>query len=106
MARYRTQGRVRRQIQELFQWRRRRNRRTAQRPAGATRGASPGVRFRDCLFTPWITLWTFLAQVLSADGSCRDAVAKLMAFVTAGGAEEVQPDTGPYCKARQRLPEH
>jgi hypothetical protein len=105
MARYRTQGRVRRQIQELFKG-------DAEGIAGLLSARqvqravqAQGVRFRDCLFTPWITLWTFLAQVLSADGSCRDAVAKLMAFVTAGGAEEVQPDTGPYCKARQRLPE-
>ena len=37
-----------------------------------------GVRFRECLFTPLVTLWTFLTQVLSADGSCRQAVAKLL----------------------------
>jgi hypothetical protein len=107
MARHGTQGRVRRQIQELFRG-----------DVGGITGLlgaqqvqravqDQGVRFRDCLFTPWITLWTFLAQVLSPDGSCREAVAKLLAFVAAnhGGVPEVQPDTGPYCKARQRLPE-
>jgi Transposase DDE domain len=105
MARYRTQGRVRRQIQELFKGDAGgiASVLSAQQVQRAVQAL--GIRFRDCLFTPWITLWTFLAQVLSADGSCRDAVAKLMAFVTASGAQEVQPDTGPYCKARQRLPE-
>src|SRR5208282_6229793 len=42
-----------------------------------------GIRFRDCLFTPLITLWMFLAQVLSADGSCREATARLLAFLGA-----------------------
>lgn len=73
-----------------------------------------GVSFRVCLFTPLLTLWTFLAQVLSADGSCRDAVAKLLASLAASGAQkgsaaggddECAPQTGPYCKARQRLAE-
>lgn len=45
--------------------------------------AAEGVRCRDCLFTPLVTLWMFLAQVLSADGSCREAVAKLLAFLAA-----------------------
>jgi Transposase DDE domain len=71
------------------------------------------VRFRQCLFTPLVTLWTFLTQVLSADGSCRQAVAKLLALLSAGansadaddGGGDVDAGTGPYCKARQRLPE-
>jgi Transposase DDE domain len=105
MARHRTQGRVRRQIRDVFSGN-----------AGGIAGLlstqqvrhavlDHGLRFRDCLFTPWITLWTFLAQVLSPDGSCREAVAKLLAFVTVSGGQTFQPDTGPYCKARQRLPE-
>lgn len=75
--------------------------------------AAEGVRCRDCLFTPLVTLWMFLAQVLSADGSCREAVAKLLAFLAAAsratgvpaGLLEIDPETGPYCKARKRLPE-
>lgn len=71
------------------------------------------VWFRECLFTPLVTLWTFLFQVLDADGSCRAAVARLLALLAARGeAGEDQEDddggepaTGPYCKARQRLPE-
>ena len=67
-----------------------------------------GIRFRQSLFTPLVTLWMFLAQVLSADGSCREAVARLLAFLAAlGGSAELagDPETGPYCKARQRLSE-
>jgi len=70
-----------------------------------------GVGFRDSLFTPLVTLWLFLAQVLSHDGSCREAVAKLLAFLSAqraaaqSDAEIANPQTGPYCKARKRLPE-
>jgi hypothetical protein len=68
-----------------------------------------GIGFRDCLFTPLITLWMFLAQVLSADGSCREATARLLAFLTGQAGESTEPGTdpatGPYCKARKRLAE-
>jgi hypothetical protein len=62
------------------------------------------VRWRDCAFTPMVTLWTFLAQVLCPDHSCRAAVARLSARLVARGEAPCSPDTGPYCKARQRLP--
>jgi hypothetical protein len=64
-----------------------------------------GVSWRDCVYSPLVTLWTFLSQVLSPDHSCRDAVARLRAFLTADGQAPCSPETGPYCKARQRLPE-
>jgi hypothetical protein len=50
-------------------------------------------------------LWTFLSQVLSPDHSCREAVARLRAFLTQDGQATCSPYTGGYCKARQRLPE-
>jgi len=82
-------------------------------PAETVRRAmsSEGIKFRKCLFTPVVTLWVFLAQVLSPDGSCREAVAKLLAFLagqgtpTPTGDECANPETGLYCKARKRLPE-
>ena len=67
-----------------------------------------GVKFIDCLFTPAVSLWAFLAQVLGPDRSCAAAVAKLLALLGARGAADADlcgPDTGPYCKARKRLPE-
>ncbi len=66
--------------------------------------AQQRVRWRDCIFTPMVTLWTFLSQVLCPDHSCRAAVARLIARLVARGEAPCSPDTGPYCKARQRLP--
>lgn len=61
--------------------------------------------FRDRVFSPAVTLWVFLAQVLSADHSCREAVAKLNFWRLARGLRPCSPTTGSYCEARQRLPE-
>jgi hypothetical protein len=63
------------------------------------------VKGRERLFSPYVTLWTFLLQVLSPDGSCRDAVTRLRAFQVAQGEAPCSPNTGSYCKARGRLPE-
>src|SRR6516164_8193513 len=59
----------------------------------------------DRIFSPLVTLWVFLAQVLSADHSCRAAVARLIAHRLARGQAPCSPQTGAYCQARQRLPE-
>lgn len=64
-----------------------------------------GVCFRDRIYTPAVTLLTFLSQVLDHDHSCRQAVARLLAFRSARGLRPCSPDTGAYCKARGRLPE-
>ena len=63
------------------------------------------VRFRQRLYTPLVTIWTFLYQVLAPDQSCRAAVARLLAFLCLGGDDSRSAKTDPYCKARQRLPE-
>ena len=34
-----------------------------------------GVHYRERIFSPLVTLWTFLTQVLSLDHCCRKAVA-------------------------------
>src|SRR5262245_57672133 len=59
-----------------------------------------GVFFRDRIFSPAVTLWTFLSQVLDHDHSCRQAVARLLAFRSASGLRPCSPDIGAYCKAR------
>jgi hypothetical protein len=59
----------------------------------------------DRIFPPLVTLWVFLGQVLSADHSCRAAVARLLAHRLARGQGPCSPRTGAYCQARQRLPE-
>ena len=59
----------------------------------------------DRVFSPLVTLWVFLGQVLSADHSCRSAVARLIAHRLARGQRPCSARTGAYCQARQRLPE-
>src|SRR5262245_21408279 len=61
--------------------------------------------WKDRIFTPLVTLWVFLGQVLNADQSCRAAVARLIAHRAAGGLPPCSSDTGCYCQARKRLPE-
>lgn len=63
------------------------------------------VRYRQRLYTPLLTIWTFLYQVLASDQSCRAAVARLLAFLCVGGEDSRSAKTDPYCKARERLPE-
>ena len=66
--------------------------------------AAVGV-WLDRIFSPLVTLWVFLGQVLSADHSCRAAVARLIAHRVARGQDPCSARTGAYCQARKRLPE-
>ena len=59
----------------------------------------------DRIYTPLVTLWVFLSQVLSADHSCRAAVARLIAHLISRGESPCSAETGAYCQARKRLPE-
>src|SRR3954470_24577092 len=59
----------------------------------------------DRVFSPLVTLWVFLGQVLSADPSCRAAVARLTPPRVGRGQPPCSAQTGPYCQARRRLPE-
>src|SRR5919199_4713129 len=59
----------------------------------------------DRIYSPLVTLWVFLGQVLSADHSCRAAVARLIAHRLSRGLEPCSAETGAYCQARKRLPE-
>jgi hypothetical protein len=65
--------------------------------------AEHGVRYRDRVFGPVITIWGFLSQVLSDDHSCRDAVTRIIAHRAAGGSRICSPNTASYCNARGRL---
>ena len=59
----------------------------------------------DRIYSPLVTLWVFLSQVLSADHSCRAAVARLIAHRISQGQRPCSAETGAYCQARKRLPE-
>jgi hypothetical protein len=64
-----------------------------------------GIRWLDRIFSPLVTLWVFLGQIVSADHSCRAAVARLIAHRVARGQRPCSAETGAYCQARKRLPE-
>jgi len=59
---------------------------------------------RERLFPPTETLSMFLAQVLSADGSCRQAVDDAAVKRLVGGLEPCSSNTSAYCQARARVP--
>src|SRR5437764_11874491 len=56
-------------------------------------------RWLDRIFSPLVTLWVFLGQVLSADHSCRAAAARLNAHRVARGRGRCSARTGAYCRA-------
>jgi len=58
---------------------------------------------RDTVFTPLVTLKAFLWQVLSPSGSCKGAVAHVLTDRLSFDHPANSMNTGPYCKARQRL---
>lgn len=57
------------------------------------------------VYSALVTTWVFLSQVLSADQSCRAAVARLLTHRLASGEPPCSAQTGGYCLARSRLPE-
>lgn len=67
--------------------------------------ATIGTYVIDRIYPPLVTLWVFLSQVLSADHSCRAAVARLIAHRISQGKCPCSPETSAYCQARKRLPE-
>jgi hypothetical protein len=66
---------------------------------------SCNYRWRERLYTPWITLSLFLAQVLADDHSCDAAVDRFQKFRHDHALPRVSSETTSYCQARQRLPE-
>jgi hypothetical protein len=62
-----------------------------------------GAPKRKRLFPPATTFWLFLAQVLSADGSCVEALARFLAELFHQRGKTASPNTAAYCNARARL---
>jgi hypothetical protein len=60
--------------------------------------------FRERIYSPLSTLMLFIEQVLSADQSCSDAVARGLSARVALGQTPCSLNNGPYCRARARLP--
>jgi len=60
----------------------------------------------DDVYTPPVTLWAFLSQVISKGEmrSCAAAVARVAVLMVAL-SKEISDNTGAYCRARAKLPE-
>jgi hypothetical protein len=76
-------------------------------PATQVEAALPSdlSNWRQRLYTPVLTLWIFLSQILDEDHSCRQAVARFLAWLVSQGRPPCSARTGAYCQARKRLPE-
>lgn len=58
---------------------------------------------RDRLYTPIMTFWTFLAQVMDVGSCCDTAVARLQSFRLTKKLPAMSGTSGGYCTARARL---
>jgi hypothetical protein len=63
-----------------------------------------GVSYRQTLYTPIVTMWSWMSQVLDVDKSLSNAVSRVIAWLAAAGEVVPSGDTGAYSKARKRLP--
>ena len=61
----------------------------------------------DVVYTPAVTLWAFLSQMLftGEQRSCTAAVARVAVVEALSGRVVSDTNTGAYCRARSRIPE-
>jgi hypothetical protein len=65
-----------------------------------------GVNSRERVFSPKVTFWAFVAQVLSPDSPCRETVRRVEAWwrrTTKEAYPGLCQSTSAYCQARARL---
>lgn len=62
--------------------------------------------FRDRIYTPLKTIFIFIKQILNPDKSCKKAVSDVVAETLSKEGKRISNNTGPYCKARKRIPEN
>ena len=74
-------------------------------PESLLGSAEEGVNSRERTFTPQVTFWAFVAQVLSPGSLCREMVRRIEAWWQhrARGAVALSGSTSAYCQARARL---
>lgn len=63
------------------------------------------IKYKNRLFSPAVTIWAFLSQVLDFDKSCQNAVSRIITWLSLENVELPSTDTSAYCQARKRLPE-
>ena len=66
--------------------------------------SAEGYYWRDRIWNPLLTFWTFLIQVLHAGSACREAVALVLAEQAVQSQRRISPDASAYCQARRRMP--
>jgi putative transposase len=69
--------------------------------------ADEGVDFgasKNSVFTPALTLWAFLSQVVYEAKSCHAAVLRVATLLIALERTPCSEDTAAYCRARAKLP--
>ena len=61
----------------------------------------------ECVYTPAVTLWAFLSQVLhkQEQRSCLAAVSRVIVLLVGLSWNACAKNSGAYCKARAKLPE-
>lgn len=61
----------------------------------------------DCIYTPAVTIWAFLSQVLHKEEqrSCLAAVSRVIVLLVSLGLNACAKNSGAYCKARAKVPE-
>jgi hypothetical protein len=72
--------------------------------------AAEGVEFGQLdgsVYTPALTTWAWLSQVLHTGlmRSCAAAVSRIIVLLVAMGCDPCAEDSSAYCRARQKLPE-
>ena len=67
--------------------------------------AEEKVNYRNSVYTPVVTIWMFLLQVLDQDKSLQNAIDRVGTWLKATGEKAPSSNTGAYSKARKRLPE-
>lgn len=65
---------------------------------------SYAISFRERIFTPKVTFWAFLSQILTPGSSCRQAVLKVQSLLLFLKQPSISSSTSAYCQARSRFP--
>ncbi|MEG4443141.1 hypothetical protein QUB47_13825 [Microcoleus sp. AT9_B5] len=67
--------------------------------------AKEKITYYQSIYTPIVTLWAMISQVLDPDKSLSQAVKRMSTWLSAAGVKSPSSDTGAYSKASSRLPE-
>lgn len=62
-----------------------------------------GGHSRRRIYSKENIFWTFLSQILDADGGCKEAVRKIQAIAASKAIPVPSSSTAAYCKARKKL---